>query len=116
MQYLCFEQIVDDRKVPRIIEIGNGMTLAEAAAEVPKGTEYHVLHEEAKQAFWGNYQPAVVRARRNDELLAKLDLVDRQSIRPLRAIAEGRATDLDRQRLAELEAEAEKLREELAGL
>ena len=116
MRYVCFEQISNGQKTPRIIGIGTETTLEAAVSEVPPGTAYQVLDEEAKQAFWDAYHPAVVHARRIDELMAKLDQIDRQSIRPLRAIAKGMGTVFDRQRLEELEIEAEKIREELAGL
>lgn len=51
-----------------------------------------------------------------EELKNRLDEIDRQAIRPLRAIAAGTATDEDRSVLAELEAQAEKIREEIAEL
>jgi hypothetical protein len=47
---------------------------------------------------------------------AELEEIDRQSIRPLRAIAKGVATDEDTDKLAELEGRAEGLRAELAEL
>jgi hypothetical protein len=48
------------------------------------------------------------------EIIARLAEIDIASIRPLRAIADGTATDFDREKLAALEAEAEALRGELA--
>ena len=51
-----------------------------------------------------------------EELKNRLDEIDRQAIRPLRAIAAGTATDEDRRILAELEMQAEKIREEIAEL
>lgn len=51
-----------------------------------------------------------------EELKAQLDEIDRQAIRPLRAIAAGTATDEDRETLAELEKQAEDIRAELAEL
>ena len=53
---------------------------------------------------------------RRAEILAELDALDRQSVRPLRAMAKGAATDEDRGRLAFLEPRAEELREELTAL
>ncbi|MCI8603352.1 MAG: hypothetical protein HFE79_04305, partial [Ruminiclostridium sp.] len=44
------------------------------------------------------------------------DEIDRQAIRPLRAIAAGTATDEDRRILAELEAQAEEIRAQMAEL
>ena len=85
-------------------------------SKVPEGTKHHILNEDEKQAFWDKYHPAVVRARHHDVIMARLDHLDHASTRSLRAIAKGAATDTDRQKLAELEGEAEKLRAELAGL
>ena len=50
------------------------------------------------------------------ELMERLDEIDGQAIRPLRAIAAGTATDEDREILAELERQAEEIRKELAEL
>ena len=49
-----------------------------------------------------------------EELKNRLDEIDRQAIRPLRAIAAGTATDEDRRILAELEAQAEEIRAQMA--
>lgn len=48
-------------------------------------------------------------------LLDRLDRLDAQSVRPLRAVAAGTATDEDRAKLAAIEAEAVTLRAQLAG-
>lgn len=45
---------------------------------------------------------------------AQLDALDRKAIRPLRAIAAGTATQADRDRLADLEAQADVIRTRLA--
>ena len=55
-------------------------------------------------------------AERTEEILRRLDEIDSESIRPLRAKSDGTATDEDRSRLSGLEAEAQALREELAML
>lgn len=47
------------------------------------------------------------------ELKQQLVDIDLQTVRPLRAIATGTATDEDRRRLAELEAQAEAIRVEM---
>jgi len=52
---------------------------------------------------------------RRAEIRAELAEIDRRSVRPLRAEAEGLATPEDRASLAGLEARARKLRDELAG-
>jgi hypothetical protein len=54
--------------------------------------------------------------RRRTEIMGKLTEIDAASVRPLRAIAQGEATQEDREKLAYLDAEAEALRLELAGL
>lgn len=62
--------------------------------------------------------PSVAREQtaeeRTEELKAQLDEIDRQAIRPLRAIAAGTAIDEDREMLTELERQAEEIRAELA--
>jgi hypothetical protein len=60
--------------------------------------------------------PEELVAVRKAEILAQLMEIDADSIRPLRAIADGTATDFDREKLAALDSEAADLREELAGL
>lgn len=51
-----------------------------------------------------------------EELKAQLERIDRQAIRPLRAIVTGTAADEDREILAELERQAEEIRAELSAL
>ena len=62
--------------------------------------------------------PEIARSaeEQTEELKNRLDEIDRQAIRPLRAIAAGTATDEDRRILMELEMQAEKIREEIAEL
>jgi hypothetical protein len=50
------------------------------------------------------------------EILTRLTEIDAASVRPLRAIAQGDAVQADRDRLAELDAEAADLRTELSVL
>ena len=57
--------------------------------------------------------PSVTRKR---EILALIEQLDLQSVRPLRAKVAGTATAEDETRLASLEAQAQTLRTELAGL
>jgi hypothetical protein len=59
---------------------------------------------------------AELAATRKAEITVRLAEIDTASIRPLRAIADGTATDFDMQKLANLEAEAATLRDELAGM
>jgi hypothetical protein len=60
--------------------------------------------------------PEEAAAQRREEIQGRLAKIDIASIRPLRAISDGTATEYDRQKLADLEAEAAELRTELAGL
>ena len=53
---------------------------------------------------------------RISEIKSELQHLDLESVRPLRAINAGTDTAEDRDKLAELDAEAEVLRQELAGL
>ena len=55
-------------------------------------------------------------AERTEEILRRLDEIDSESIRPLRAVSAETATDEDIKKLSGLEAEAQALREELAML
>ena len=55
-------------------------------------------------------------AQRRAEILARMALLDAESIRPLRAIVEGAGTDNDRQKLTHIESELAALRAEMAGL
>ena len=48
--------------------------------------------------------------------LAELDTLDRRSVRALRAVVAGTATDEDKAKLAEIETEAVSKRSRLAGL
>lgn len=56
------------------------------------------------------------REQRREQIKAELSALDLQAVRPLRAIAAGTATDADHAKLADLEAQAEKLRAELGVL
>lgn len=49
-------------------------------------------------------------------ILSRLATIDAESIRPLRAIAHNEATQMDRDKLAMLEAEAQQLRTEASGI
>jgi hypothetical protein len=60
--------------------------------------------------------PEDIAAARRAEILGRLSSIDRESVRPLRAIADGTGTEYDADKLAALDAEAAMLRAELAGL
>ena len=53
---------------------------------------------------------------RHRVILAELDRMDLQAVRPLRAIVAGTATETDRQKLTEIEEQVAQLREELANI
>jgi len=55
-------------------------------------------------------------AEETDRLLKELDEIDKQSIRPLRASAEGTATQFDRDKLTELDTQAQTIRKRLSEL
>jgi hypothetical protein len=59
--------------------------------------------------------PDPVEVRRT-EIISALNKIDRDAIRPLRAIAAGHGTDEDTEKLQQLDARAEELRAELAAL
>ena len=50
------------------------------------------------------------------EIKSRLGVIDTLSARPLRAVIAGTATDMDRQKLSDLETEAQTLRAELTAL
>ena len=62
--------------------------------------------------------PEITRSaeEQTEELKKRLEEIDRQAVRPLRAIAAGTATDEDRSVLAELEAQAEEIRAQMTEL
>ena len=66
-------------------------------------------------AAWAE-SPAKVQAARRNEILARLDDIDRRAVRPLWTLAAGTATAEDEAVLAGLATEKEALRAELAGL
>lgn len=53
---------------------------------------------------------------RRSVILAELDRLDLQAVRPLRAIAAGTSTETDKQKLIALEEQAAQLRQELANI
>jgi hypothetical protein len=60
--------------------------------------------------------PEEIAAQRQIEILARLSQIDSESVRPLRAIANGDGTDFDRDKLTSLDTEADSLRAELSEL
>ena len=72
--------------------------------------------EAAREAADAPPPPQDPVAARRADILRELDAIDMQSVRPLRAKLAGTATAEDEARLASLEAQAQTLRTELAGL
>ena len=60
--------------------------------------------------------PAEAAQARRQAILEELELLDRAAVRPLRAVAAGTATPEDTAMIAQIEANALALRDELAGL
>lgn len=71
-------------------------------------TDIYAETEQDKQARLARLRAA--------EIKRELKAIDTQRIRPLAAIVAGTATDVDRNKLSELEARAQDLRTELASL
>lgn len=71
---------------------------------------------EAEKDFLLAPTPEQLKQQRISEIHARLAQIDSESVRPLRAINAGTQTQFDTDRLAELDAEAETLRQELAEL
>lgn len=61
-------------------------------------------------------EPLVTDEERIAQLKSELEEIDRQAIRPLRAIAAGNDTEEDREKLAELEEQAEVIRLQIAKI
>lgn len=81
-------------------------------------SEKHMLHwpDELPEGATPAAPPETANVERIAEIKVGLDKIDFDSIRPLRAVNENTATDFDRNKLAELEEQAQALREELATL
>lgn len=61
-------------------------------------------------------EPPITDEERIAQLKSELEEIDRQAIRPLRAIAAGNDTEEDREKLAELEEQAEVVRLQIAKI
>jgi hypothetical protein len=72
--------------------------------------ELSAIPEAVDMPFIPDYTPD-----RKSIILGELAQIDKDSIRPLRAMADNAVTDFDRQKLAQLDARAAELRAELAG-
>ena len=80
---------------------------------------YEIKETETALEAWGyteEEQQAQAKEAHKKELVAELDALDLKCIRALRAIQAGTGTEDDTARLAELEAQAEEIRQELKDL
>ena len=97
-----------------VLAPGVGPESAARAMRLAPGAWREITAEEAALPLRPT-EAEKIEARRA-EVLAELAEIDRQSLRPLRAIVQGSAAEGEAAKLAGLEARAEKLRAELAGL
>ncbi len=79
------------------------------------GLPHRIAEPGPLPAGWSETPPEPEPLARRDEIMARLTEIDWASVRPLRAISSGDATDFDRQKLADLDAEARELRDELSA-
>lgn len=80
----------------------------------PKGVEVvEITIEEARVLVAPKVDQVAIRIKEIEQRLSEIDLL---SLRPLRAIEAGSATQYDHDKLIELNAESEVLRTELRGL
>ena len=80
---------------------------------------YEIKETEPALEAWGFTAEEIAEQEKQaqkDDLIAKLDVLDLKTIRSLRAIQAGTGTDADVQRLAELEAQAAEIRQQLQEL
>jgi hypothetical protein len=112
MQYIRYSNPAGKTLVASIAP-GFDPVVAAQAMGLEAGT-WEVISPEAAAELQAPTPEQLAEARRA-EILARLAEIDRESIRPLRAVADDNATDFDRQKLTGLESEAAGLRTELAS-
>ena len=84
---------------------------------IPSGIDVREMTDAEFEAFKNPIPtPEEIAAQRIVEIKARLVEIDAESVRPLRAKINGTETAFDVQKLAALDAEAQALREEMAGL
>lgn len=93
--------------------IGDDTRLADAIMQYPKVRL--ILPADGLDDI-DNVQVVPIEDNRYRVILAELDRLDLQAVRPLRAIAAGTATETDRKKLAEIEEQAAQLRQELVNI
>lgn len=79
-------------------------------------TEWYLPDPQPTQAELDAVYPRLTQLDRRAAILRELDAIDLQSVRPVRAKLAGTATAEDEAKIAALEAQAQTLRTELAGL
>lgn len=80
---------------------------------------YEIKETETALEAWGYADEEIAEQEKQAQkadLIAQLDVLDLKTIRALRAIQAGTGTDADVQRLAELEAQAAEIRQQLQEL
>lgn len=108
--WLCGE---DETTIPDVaMIIGDNTRLAE---EIKQYAKVRLISSTNDFGNINNIQVVPIEDR-HSVILAELDRLDLQVVRPLRAIAAGTATEADRQKLIALEEQATQLRQELANI
>lgn len=108
--WLCGE---DETTIPdEAMIIGDNTRLAEKIKQYAK---VRLISPTNDFGDIDNIQVIPIEDRRS-VILAELDRLDLQAVRPLRAIAAGTATEADKQKLIALEEQATQLRQELANI
>ena len=81
------------------------------------GITYEDVQDESAEQWMSEHMPQSAKdAARRAEIMHRLDEIDIEAVRPLRAITSGTGTDYDTNELHALESEAATLRTELATL
>lgn len=108
--WLCGE---DETTIPDgAMIIGDNTRLAE---EIKQYAKVRLISSTNDFGDINNIQVVPIEDR-HSVILAELDRLDLQAVRPLRAIAAGTATETDKQKLIALEEQATQLRQELANI
>lgn len=108
--WLCGE---DETTVPDGVMIINDDT--RLANEIMRYPKVRLISPTNDFGDLDNIQVIPIENRRS-VILAELDHLDLQAVRPLRAIAAGTSTETDKQKLIALEEQAAQLRQELANI